>query len=146
MPEVSLERFDLLVNRPDDDTSFQARVQVMEDAWALFTTRPLLGWGTGSVSVYGAGQEQKYPHNILLELAAETGLVGLGLYLAVVGMVLERLLRGWQQRMETSHLCLVFLTLVLFTLLNAMVSGDLSDNRDMWLFAGMALAVSELEP
>jgi O-antigen ligase len=145
IPAASLERFNLLVNEADDDTSAQARLLVMEVAWHLFTTNPVIGRGTGSVSAFGAGQEQVYPHNILLELAAETGLVGLGLYLIVVGMVLWRLLADLSRKPGQEHLFLTLLAMLLFTLLNAMVSGDLSDNRDMWLFAGIAIAVTKIE-
>jgi O-antigen ligase len=144
IPAASLERFDSLINESDTDTSAQARRLVMDQAWQLFTTSPLVGHGTGSVSAFGAGQEQVYPHNILLELAAETGLVGLGLYLTIVSMVLWRLLSRLSNASAQQPLWLTLLALVLFALLNAMVSGDLSDNRDMWLFAGIALAATEI--
>jgi O-antigen ligase len=144
IPAASLERFDTLFNESDVDTSAQARRLVMDQAWQLFTTSPVIGHGTGSVSAFGAGRDQIYPHNILLELAAETGLLGLGLYLAIVGMVLQRLLSRLSGASAQKPLWLTLLAMVLFSLLNAMVSGDLSDNRDMWLFAGIVLATTEI--
>lgn len=144
IPSASLERFEILVNDTDTDTSSQARLEVMEVAWYLFTTSPVIGRGTGSVSAFGAGLEQVYPHNILLELAAETGLVGLGLYVAIVGRVLWRLLSSLRKKAVRIPLYLTLLAMILFTLLNAMVSGDLSANRDMWLIAGIAIAMTKI--
>lgn len=144
IPTASMARFNTLANDADDDTSAQARVQVMEVAWYLFTTSPILGRGTGSVSAFGAGQEQVYPHNILLELAAETGLVGLSLYLTIVGMVLWRLLCNLSKQTGHDALNLTLLAMILFAILNAMVSGDLSDNRDLWLFAGLSVAATQI--
>jgi O-antigen ligase len=145
IPAASLQRFDLLVNEADADASSQARLMVMQVAWRLFTTSPIVGRGTGSVSVFGAGREQVYPHNILLELAAENGLLGLSIYLGLVGMVLWRLLSSLSRRSDHRQLRLTLLALVVFTLLNAMVSGDLGDNRGLWLFAGIAIATTEIE-
>jgi O-antigen ligase len=144
IPESSLERFNLLINEPEADTSAQARRMVMEVAWQLFTSNPVIGRGTGSVSVFGAGREQIYPHNILLELAAENGLLGLSLYLGVVGMVLWQLLTKLGSEANQESLRLTLLAMLLFTLFNAMVSGDLSDNRDLWLFAGVTIATTEI--
>lgn len=141
VPATSLERFSGLIDQEQGiDTSSQARLMVMQVAWHLFTTSPFIGRGTGSVSAFDVGRELTYPHNILLELAAETGIVGLGLYLAIVSMVLWQLLANWSQQTAASPLYLALLATIIFTLLNAMVSGDLNDNRDLWLFAGTAVA------
>jgi O-antigen ligase len=145
IPAASLQRFDLLIKQADADTSSQARLMVMRVAWYLFTTSPVVGRGTGSVSAFGAGREQVYPHNILLELAAENGLLGLSLYLCLVGMVLWRLISKLGGELDHRSLWLTLSALLLFALLGSMVSGDLNDNRDLWLFAGIALAATELE-
>jgi O-antigen ligase len=145
IPAVSLQRFTVLVDQTGVDTSSQARLMVMQVAWELFTTSPLFGRGTGSVSAFGAGRELSYPHNVLLELAAETGLVGLGLYLALVGLVLWRLISRVNRRAKHGPLWLALIAMLVYTFLNAMVSGDLSDNRDFWLFAGIAIAATQIE-
>ncbi len=145
IPETSLGRIGLLFNNSQADTSAQARRNVMQVAWQLFTSRPMTGWGTGSVSAFGAGRDEIYPHNILLELAAETGLLGLGLFLAVMAMVMWRLLSKLSAGSKQRPLWLTLMAMLLFMLLNAMVSGDLDDNRDLWLFAGIAIAATEIE-
>ncbi|RME46722.1 MAG: hypothetical protein D6791_07545 [Chloroflexi bacterium] len=145
VPTASIQRFNLLMSQADRDTSSQARLMVMRDAWQLFVSSPVIGRGIGSVSAFGAGREQVYPHNILLELAAETGVLGLGLYLVLVGLVLLRLLSKLSTASDHDALWLTLFATFLFTFLNAMVSGDLNDNRDLWLFAGVAIAATEIE-
>lgn len=78
-------------------------------------------------------------------MAGEIERLGLGLYLGVVSMVLWRLFSrlGWESDQEP--LWLTLLAILLFTLVNAMVSGDLNDNRNFWLFAGVAIATTEIE-
>ncbi len=143
VPQQAMERYTLLLNNAEADTSAQARLAVMRDAWELFVTRPLFGWGIGAVSAFGAGREQEYPHNILLELAAEMGLVGLGLYLTLFGMVFLRLLQKIGQRGNKQALWLTLIAILLFTMLNAMVSGDLNANRDLFMFSGLVIAAAE---
>lgn len=145
VPSMALQRFDILLSQAEVDTSAQARVQVMEEAWRLFKTSPVLGHGIGSVSAFGAGREQVYPHNILLELAAETGMLGLGLYLLIIAMVFRRLLLKLAAGSDRASLHIALMAILIFTLLNAMVSGDINDNRDLWLFAGMATALTTYE-
>lgn len=143
VPAAAFERYTLLLSNSAADSSAQARLAVMRDAWQLFVTRPFLGWGTGAVSAFGAGREQLYPHNILLELAAETGLVGVSLYLILFAMVFYRLLKKIGSTSHQQPIWMALMAMLLFTLLNAMVSGDLNANRDLFLFSGVAVAAAE---
>ena len=83
----------------DPDSSFQERKLYALVAWAMFLDHPVLGVGAGNYTVhfdYYADQvgfsardyeqpgEVHYPHNLYLEIAAETGLVGLALFAAAV--------------------------------------------------------------
>lgn len=146
IPDSALQRFDLLFNsQAGADASSLARLTVMKLAWQLFTTSPVVGHGTGSVSAFGAGQEQVYPHNILLELAAETGLLGMAVYLGLLAMVLWRLLSRLSLESDRGALWLTLLAMLLFTLSNAMVSGDINDNRHLWLFMGIVIAATGIE-
>lgn len=74
------------------DSSFQERKLLMQVAWVMFGARPLLGVGVGNYTVrydeyvdrvgsaarqYADPGDLHYPHNLILEVAAETGLAGL---------------------------------------------------------------------
>jgi O-antigen ligase len=81
------------VLRPD--SSFEQRRLLTRVAWRIFLDHPLLGVGAGNYTLYfddyaqEVGSlsreyeelgEQHYPHNLYLEIAAETGLVGLAAF------------------------------------------------------------------
>lgn len=58
------------------------RPQLYYAGWLRFLEAPLTGHGLGNADyVFDA-----YPHNVALELAAETGIVGLALFLGVMAM------------------------------------------------------------
>lgn len=40
-------------------------------------------------------------------------------------------------------LLLTLFALITFTTLGSMVSGDLNDSRDFWMFSGLAIAITE---
>ena len=104
--------------------------------------QPLLGSGIGSWSTFYYGNDQRnYPHNLLLEIAFEEGLVGLTAFLALlllVGVSIVRMLRA-----SRSHF-LALALLVLYCLIVSLFSGDLDDNRVLWLWIGVTLAVCRL--
>jgi O-antigen ligase len=81
------------------DSSFQERRLLMGAAMAMFADRPIGGVGPGNYTAwyeqyaesvgsvsreYGAVDAARYPHNLYLEYGAETGILGLGFFLAAV--------------------------------------------------------------
>jgi len=99
---------------------------------------PWLGQGLGSWPVVvGIGDYRAYPHNILLEIWFELGLVGLALFSALTALALAAL--GPLRRLRTSPYALLALALFVNALLNAMVSGDLNDNRPVFAMLGLLL-------
>ncbi|WP_158983011.1 O-antigen ligase family protein [Lysobacter panacisoli] len=74
------------------------RPAIMQGAWDLFRTDPLIGLGQGSDILIHVGKETlTHAHNLFSQLAIELGLVGLllwsGIWLAVAW-------RGWVHRTE----------------------------------------------
>lgn len=82
----------------DPDSSFEERKLYTQTAWHMFVDRPLLGVGAGNYEEYfdeyaervGSAvrfqsiSRTRYPHSLYLEIAAETGILGLLLFLAIV--------------------------------------------------------------
>lgn len=82
------------------DDSFQARMNMWQGTLHMAEEKPLLGWGLGTYPVReesftGSGDtpqqvlahgtsHSNIAHNFYLQTAAELGIVGLGLYLAVI--------------------------------------------------------------
>ena len=77
--------------------------------------------------VIGATDVRLYPHNLILEILVELGLVGLLLF----GGLSLWALRGLGSAYSVRHDVLRLVVLMLFVtgFLNSMSSGDLSDNR-----------------
>lgn len=79
----------------------------------------LFGYGLGSYSIlFGASEGRAYPHNIILEIWIETGLIGVLLFSFFLTHTCERHLRANP-----------FAWFVLFLFLNAMKSSSLVDLR-----------------
>jgi O-antigen ligase len=101
--------------------------------------RPLEGLGVGGWSVYYFGKDERaYPHDIWLEIGTEEGLIGIFAF-GVFLLMMHRANRALMDLTGT-HFA-VFSGLLLFMLVATTFSGDLDDDRLIWLWSGMSLAV-----
>lgn len=86
------------------DTSFRQRTLLMRTAWEMFSDHPIIGVGAGNysehyqeysqhvgstVSSYENFDQRRFPHSLYLEIAAETGLLGLTIFALIVGACLS---------------------------------------------------------
>jgi O-antigen ligase len=134
-PAVS--RFASLLNFESDVTA-SYRLQSMADGLRRFWESPLIGAGLGvmptDVVFDGAGQTVVYPHNMIVELLAATGIVGLTVALAPI-LVALRLLVTRCRSPHASPWAVAVLGCLLFFLISAQFSGSLEVNRHIWTFA-----------
>jgi O-antigen ligase len=112
------------------DTSARERVTLFGLAVSLFEDRPILGSGTASFEALSrrflsAVEADQYPHNAVLQLAAEFGLLGVALFVGLTTLGLFR-------RLPPGSLGRGVRATFLFLLLNAMVSGDIFEDRLLW--------------
>jgi O-antigen ligase len=105
-----LNRLDFFQSFEINDFSALERLEVMDAAVNLFFQNPLLGAGVGSTSLwsYKVG-----PHNQILVLAAENGIIGLLLW----GSLAMILWRGhyFQDRTFQHTACFIFIAMSMFT-------------------------------
>jgi len=106
---------------------------------------PVFGWGVGGWSMYYFRTDDKrvphYPHNLVLEVGVEQGIVGLVALLNLLGtafIILRRDTDGVTERFPSLLPALIFLFVV------TMFSGDIVDNRFLWFWCGMVFACSRL--
>lgn len=134
-----LDQITDIVQGKSTSGSAAARLRFYRQTVAAIPSHLLLGGGIGSWSVFYYGADERgYPHNLFLEIGFEQGLVGiaaLGFFLATMAGVSLRMLR------KTGTRYAVFPSLVLFCVIVSMFSGDLDDNRILWYWAGVTLAV-----
>lgn len=118
--------------------SSYARAQYYQAAIEYWWQRPFIGHGLGAWPVlHFQGDFRAYPHNILLEILVEFGLCGLGL-LAWLFLAAKRSL-GTMARIGADPLRVIVLMVFVNALANAMVSGDIPDNRFLFGTLGLML-------
>ncbi len=121
-------------------TSFEERKWMLEQTYDLVLEQPMLGVGTGGwpVAVFGIDQK-KYPHNFFAEIAAEQGLVVCALlvllFLGLPLLAIKTYLEAGATRER--EVLLLTITLYVYTLGTVQFSGDIVDNRTIWLMLGL---------
>ena len=132
---LTITRLSVLI---DTDSGGWRRLEMYQAALSMWAERPLLGYGIGAWPLVTRAMDvRSYPHNLILEILAELGLVGLLLF----GGLSLWALRGLGSAYTVRHdvLRLVILMLFVNAFLNSMSTGDLSDNR---LVFGMLAVMS----
>lgn len=117
------------------DAGGGARGEIFSSAVRLFAENPM-GVGTNG---YPALTGYIWPHNIVLELGAELGIVGVALLAALVVAVARTLARAYAGPSAPEAVGAAGLAALPFTL--AFSSYDLNNNRILWIMLGVALAV-----
>lgn len=127
------------------------RVQLVQGGLRLFAARPLTGWGSASFAreyrrregEHSGAQAVSASHTIPITVAAEQGLLGLALYLALVAVAVVRLGRGAGRTAGRAAIAAALLGLLLHTLTYA----DFLEDPLTWalLGAGASLVAAERE-
>jgi putative inorganic carbon (HCO3(-)) transporter len=140
------------------DVSIRGRTAEAGAAWAMFMDQPLTGVGLGNFS----GHYQEYarslgievkrvdrqPHNLFLEVAAETGIPGLFAFAALIGGALfatataRRRWRAAGREAEAGLAYAVGAALVGWLATSAFLHLDFA--RPWWLLMGIAFALPRL--
>jgi O-antigen ligase len=160
LPSLSIARFTLFedflgqvtttgFNPSVGDTSSGRRVILFEAAASMFAERPVIGFGTGGFEAasprFTGPPFYAWPHNAVLQFAAEFGVVGVALFLGLVWVALTR-------RFPRDHLGNAVRVAFAFFLLNAMVSDDIYGGRPLWGLVALVFLISlpshegEIEP
>ena len=131
-------RFAALWTESEGDASAGARLWAWNATLPHLKAGPLAGYGVGSWPTIVSGYHPRdYPHNIVLEVFFELGLIGVIMVGGLVGWALVRLSRIVRQGNPGAVAALLGLS---FMLMNAMVSGDVPDNRILFTFIGLGAA------
>ena len=127
----------------DIGNSAQTRADHYATTGKLWPQAPLLGHGAGSWPLLtGRPDIPIYPHNLFMELLVEGGLIALTLFCALLGTVL-RPASFARMRRDPQALCATML--FANTFFNAMTTGDLADNRPIFMMIGV-LALFAVRP
>ena len=143
VPGSSISRSLSTIIGSSSGLSSNGRSSLWAVAFTAFGHHTLAGVGTGG---YAAIEPMElYPHNILLEVSVELGVLGLFTVGALLLSMLERLQRLWQCTTGTRQLEVTLLiALFVSALVNAMFSGAIQDNSDLWLWGGLGIGMYAL--
>jgi len=121
-----------------ESVNFGGRFRLWVAGVHAFTRRPMLGYGVGSFKsaiTPEMGQDALVAHNSFLSVLVEEGMVGLVLYLTMIGAVGTPLLR--LPKLERRF------TLVLYaTLITAMLPLTWEDQKQVWFIAAALTGLS----
>jgi O-antigen ligase len=113
------------------DKATSGRADLVKGGLRLFADRPVAGWGTGSFSKQYRRHERvssqraaDASHTIPITIAAEQGLLGLLVYLALLAAAFQRLLPGARGDPVRAAIAAGFAALVFHTLLYAAFLED----------------------
>lgn len=140
IPYTVIERF-LIANWDRDVLEAAGRVNLFEQAIAFFLSSPILGIGPGNYASFDAGITRPVivpSHNIFLTVTAEQGIVGLMLFLSIVGGTASKVLNLFRYDDTTSlPFTISFLLYVLYGQLESY-----SPNNTVLIFSIIGFIVS----
>lgn len=128
-----------LVSNESSAQNVDIRLQIWKDALKKFYRNPVLGSGFG-ISYHDkiSGRTWVHPHNIILEIITELGIVGLCIFLMLFGLISKRAVSIYKQISADSRMVFLFYPLsLIFFFLYSSLHTDLSTEYFKWYFAGM---------
>jgi O-antigen ligase len=141
----------------EPEAVIRGRLTEMLAAVLVFLDHPILGVGPGQYTPYYSVEYMNNPqiafrqldeprraHNMYFELAAETGIVGITLFMIIVGLLINNLNRAAAMFSSSNQKyadLAGLLTVAIYTYLVTALFLHLSYQRYYWLFLGLAGAV-----
>jgi hypothetical protein len=149
LPQVPVHRY-LQVSSGDDPTT-QIRMGLYEVGIGMVEDHPIMGVGCGqwlreSPRYFSSGtfKETNYmPHNTYLQAAAETGLIGLAVYLLLLATVAFYLLRALKHASDKHERLSVLAALGAFLAFAAFATtSNVMENETYWIFLSFSMVSS----
>jgi hypothetical protein len=125
--------------------AYQDTMRALDDS---DTVELLVGHGTGDYGYFALGHDERaYPHNVLLEVAYENGLIGLSLLVVALSYPLVTVRRAAQQTLEYPHRMLLagLASAYIASVINAQFTGDLGANLLIGMFGAATTSISVLK-
>ena len=123
---------------PPSDNSVP-RIEIWKEAIFKFKKDPVLGSGFG-ISYYDSvlDIDVVHPHNIILEVLTELGIVGFCIFLILFGLIFAKVFLIFKQTSGTDRMTFFFYPLsLIFFFLYSSLHTDLSTEYFKWYFAGI---------
>lgn len=133
---ITMSRLALL-SEPSQHSSSSTRLMYYKEAFHMWAQHPLFGSGIGSFPIIiGLGDIREYPHNVILEILAELGLVGLLIFGLLLFFGLRILVKNF---FTNTPLTLFIFLLFTISFIESLFSSDISDHRLLILSLGLMM-------
>jgi hypothetical protein len=119
------------------------RIRMLVHAWDMFRNNPVWGAGFGFFQIRVLASDgrrfeyYRYPHNIVAELLASTGIFGTCIFASAIGLVI--VVVHWSVRTGCEWLYLAAYPLSI--LVTSLFGGDIYDFRGFWILGAVIAAV-----
>lgn len=134
-PLTTVNRIRIVFTAEGGGASVTDRAELVAAGLDQWAATPVQGGGAGGFAVRHGGVDLRwYPHNLFVEVLAEAGLVGFVLLAALLTVAVGL---AWRRGAVSDPLFSSAFVIFLFALLSAQLSGDLSDNRPLFMAAGL---------
>jgi O-antigen ligase len=131
----SLERLFDMVEGGEFQGTAELRYELYQKVLGFVPDAPLLGNGAGSWPVISTGFDRHHtPHNMVLEILVETGIVGLVLMMALLVVAMRPVSLD---RLRNDPLVLCAFMLFVWLFIKAQLGPDIADNRLMFMMLGV---------
>ena len=124
----------------ENDNSSQARLKLIDDAFNLMLDYPIFGIGVGGFGILSENIDDRLsPHNILIEIFLESGLIGF----VFLSLIVYRFYNSFKKSTidvsnKAQHLSYLFPCIFIF--LGDLVSGIIEDSRLNYFWLGLAVS------
>lgn len=140
MFDISIPNVDRIIPllRGDLDPSNVRRLDLYQNGVLLWLESPIVGSGLGSFGVWYHGTDiREFPHNFVLEILAELGVVGLLIFGALLCCAFRPLVANYRDH----PIAILLFCLLVYALLNASFSEDLQGDRMVYALVGLSTCV-----
>ena len=118
-------------------SSVGSRIELVKSAIDYFKDSPFTGIGYGSFGIKFTGLEDRIePHNILFEIAAETGIIGVILFLIFILGVYYYVIR---KKLKEDPIANTLIILTLYLILQSLSTTYLIDSKALFLWLSILI-------
>jgi O-antigen ligase len=135
----ALHRFLILFDQADDPLlrTGANRFDYFAAAYRLWLESPIIGHGLASFAPLfagGAERQGSYPHNAILQILAEFGIVGIVLFIV---FILSGLRHINLERLHRDPLCFALVMVFMTFVVQTMAQGDFTQSYRFFFIAGL---------
>lgn len=118
-------------------TSIGSRIELVNSAVDYFKDSPFSGIGYGSFGIKFTGHEDRIePHNILFEIAAETGIIGILLFLSFILLVYYF---SFRKKLKNDTFASTLIILTLYLNVQSLSTTYLIDSKAFFFWLGVLI-------